>query len=95
MTGPMPPAGGGIPNPEEIGKQIDKLPPGSETMAQLLQNPVVAGLASVVLTAVTGTPISPQQVMMGAQIGEKAIKMRREQKEENQEGVSNGPRPGN
>ncbi len=91
----MPPAGGGIPNPEEIGKQIDKLPPGSENMAKILQNPVVAGLASVVLTAVTGTPISPQQVMMGAQIGEKAIAARREQKEQNEESASNGPRPGN
>ena len=84
-----------IPNPEEMAKQIDKLPPGSETMAKLLQNPVAAGLASVVLTSVTGTPISPQQVMMGAQIGEKAIATRRKQKEQNKEGASNGPRPGN
>ena len=91
VPAPKPPAGG-IPIPEEIGKHIDKLPPGSETMAKLLQNPVIAGLASVAITAFTGTPVSPSQVMMGAQVGEQAIKGRREQKEDS---ASNGPRPGN
>lgn len=84
---------GGMPIPEQIGEQIDKLPPGSETAASLLKNPIIASIAAVPLSAMTGTPLSPSQVMMGAQMGSAAIKMRKEQKEAEADN-SNSPRLG-
>lgn len=87
VTSGMPPI------PPEIGAQIDQLPPGAETAAGLLQNPIIASIAAVPLSAMAGTPISPSQVMMGAKIGSAAIKSRREQKEMEADN-SNSPRPG-
>jgi predicted ATP-grasp superfamily ATP-dependent carboligase len=58
------------PIPKDIMKKINQLLPGAKTagktVASLLQNPVVAKLVAVPLSKMTGTPISPQQVMMGA-----------------------------
>lgn len=98
---PTPGAGGGMPNLSSAGamaskmpgmaEKIDNLPMGTETALKLLQNPVVAALASVVITAMTGTPVSPNQVMMGAEVGHGAVKARREEKELE---ASNGPKMG-
>ena len=68
---------------------IDQLPPGSETAARLCQNPIVAGVVSA-LSPMTGTPVSPTQVMQGAKIGEVAIKARGQEKER-EESLNKGP----
>lgn len=65
----------------QAAQMIDQLPPGSSMAAKALQNPVVASIASVVITSMAGTPISPTQVMQGAQLGELAIEARKDQKE--------------
>lgn len=65
----------------EAAKMIDQLPPGASMAAKALQNPVVAGIASVVITPIAGTPVSPTQIMQGAQFGELAIEARKDQKE--------------
>lgn len=73
----------------QAAEMIDKLPPGTQTIARLCQNPVVAGVVSA-LSPMTGMPLSPSQVMQGAKIGETAIKARAEEKKR-EESDNKGP----
>lgn len=57
---------------------------------QLLQDPMIASVVAAGLTAVTGTPVQPEQIMQGAKLAEKGLDMK-EQYDKQQQEPGRGP----
>jgi hypothetical protein len=69
--------------------------PNAKSASKALQNPLVASVAAAGLTAVTGTPVSPDQVVQGAKMAETGLNMKEKMDQKNeQQQEKSGPKMG-